>query len=79
MIKKSASLWLPHYQAVDQDKITDEESDPVEVSQTPKLLCCIYRKRNIHQYVKMTLDKHIIFCKHVYIHVHVHFVIFCVN
>lgn len=31
MIKKSASLWLPHYQAVDQDKITDEESDPVEV------------------------------------------------
>lgn len=27
----------------------------------------------------MTLDKHIIFCKHVYIHVHVHFVIFCVN
>lgn len=34
MIKKSASLWLPHYQAVDQDKITDEESDPVEVSQT---------------------------------------------
>lgn len=34
-------------------------------------------KEIIHQYVKMTLDKHIIFCKHVYIHVH--FVIFCVN
>lgn len=34
MIKKSVSLWLPHYQAVDQDKITDEESDPVEASQT---------------------------------------------
>lgn len=43
--------------------------------------CCVASigKEIIHQYVKMTLDKHIIFCKHVYIHVHVHFVIFCVN
>lgn len=31
MIKKSVSLWLPRFEAVDQGIITEEDSDPVEV------------------------------------------------
>lgn len=31
MIKKSVSLWLPRFEAVDQGVITEEDSDPVEV------------------------------------------------
>ncbi|XP_056019872.1 uncharacterized protein LOC125669168 [Ostrea edulis] len=31
MIKKSVSLWLPKYEAVDQGNVAEDESDPVEV------------------------------------------------
>lgn len=30
MIKKSVSLWLPKYEAVEQGNLTEEENDPVE-------------------------------------------------